>query len=157
MILGEFAVAKGCLARAQTLLNHTTNSPERGWVASTVGMFEGDRTRNEQYFNDALAIARQMSDVELELVTVSYLGASLVHAERTEEGMLLSTRRLLRSPATRSRLFVLEEVFCQLFSAREQPMTCAGRTSGFASATPTPRSGTFLRCRRSAGLTTAAC
>ena len=120
MILGEFAVAKGWLARAQTLLIHATDSSERGWVALDVGMFEGDRTRKEECFHDALAIARQLSDVELELVTLSYLGASLVHADRTEEGMLLLDEALAAVTGNEvDDFFVLEEVFCQLFSACE--------------------------------------
>ena len=120
MILGEFAVAQGWLARAQTLLVHTNDTSERGWVALDLGMFEGDRTRKEDYFHDALAVARQMSDVELELVTLSYLGASLVHADRTEEGMLLLDEALAAVTGNEvDDFFVLEEVFCQLFSACE--------------------------------------
>ena len=120
MILGEFAVAKGWLARAQTLLVHATDSSERGWVALDVGMFEGDRTRKESYFREALAVAREMGDVELELVTLSYLGASFVHADRTEEGMLLLDEALAAVTGNEvDDFFVLEEVFCQLFSACE--------------------------------------
>ena len=120
MVLGEFAVAKGWLARAQTLLARASDSSERGWVALDVGMFEDNRARKEDHFRDALIVAREFRDVELELVTLSYLGASLVHADRTEEGMLLLDESLAAVTGNEvDDFFVLEEVFCQLFSACE--------------------------------------
>jgi hypothetical protein len=54
MILGNGAVGSGWLARAQTLLGGASDSPEAGWVALDIGMFEGDRSRKVEHFREAL-------------------------------------------------------------------------------------------------------
>jgi DNA-binding CsgD family transcriptional regulator len=119
-IVGDRAVSGGWMARAQTLLADTAESSERGWVALNIGMFEGDRLRKEQCFLDALDVARGYEDTELELVTLAYLGASYVHADRTEEGMVLLDEALAAVAGDEVDDFaVLEEIFCQLFSACE--------------------------------------
>jgi DNA-binding NarL/FixJ family response regulator len=117
---GDRAVASGWLSRAQTLLAQTTDSPERGWVALNIAMFEGDRGRKEELFREALELARGSADTDLEFVTIAYLGASLVHADRTEEGMTLLDEALAAVAGSEVDDFlVLEEIFCQLFSACE--------------------------------------
>jgi len=116
------------LARASYLdLDFTTAieagtgaSPEQGWVALNLGMFEGDRTAKERYFHEALGAARRHGDTDLEFVTLAYLGASLVHDDRTEEGMVLLDEALAAVAGSEvDDFFVLEEIFCQLFSACE--------------------------------------
>lgn len=119
-IVGDRAVASGWLARAQTILADTVESPERGWVALNIGMFEGNRARKEEGFRQALGVARRLGDTDLEFVTLAYLGASLVHADRTEEGMMLLDESLAAVAGGEIDDFcVLEEIFCQLFSACE--------------------------------------
>ena len=118
-VVGDAAVMSGWLARAQTLLADV-ESPEGGWVALNRGMFEGDRARKELLFREALGVARRFGDTDLEFVTLAYLGASLVHADRTEEGMLLLDEALAAVAGSEVDDFcVLEEIFCQLFSACE--------------------------------------
>ena len=120
-IVGDRAVSGGWMARAQTLLAGEAESSEGGWVALNSGMFEGDRARKETRFRNALETARQFGDTELELVTLAYLGASLVHADRTEEGMMLLDEALAAVAGGEVDDFsVLEEIFCQLFSACER-------------------------------------
>jgi DNA-binding NarL/FixJ family response regulator len=119
-ILGDWAVGSGWLARAQTLLGDSADSPERGWVALNIGMFEPDRVRKEERFREALLAARSLGDTDLEFVTLAYLGASLVHGDRTEEGMMLLDEALAAVAGRDVEDFnVLEEIFCQLFSACE--------------------------------------
>ncbi len=119
-IVGDRAVAGGWLARSQSLLADTVDSPDAGWVALNLGMFEADRTRKETLFHQALAAARRRGDTDLEFVTLAYLGASLVHADRTEEGMLLLDEALAAVAGSDVDDFcALEEIFCQLFSACE--------------------------------------
>ena len=48
MIVGDFAVMRGWLARAASLLDGDPDSVEHGWVALNTGMFEGDRERKER-------------------------------------------------------------------------------------------------------------
>jgi tetratricopeptide (TPR) repeat protein len=118
-IVGNRAVSSGWLARAQTLLG-AADSVEAGWVGLNLGMFEGDRGRKEEHFRAALQAARRFGDADLEVVTLAYLGASLVHGDRIEEGMVLLDEALAAVLGSEvDDFFVLEEVFCQLFSACE--------------------------------------
>jgi DNA-binding CsgD family transcriptional regulator len=120
MVLGDGAVMSGWMARAQTLLGERDDTPEAGWVALNIGMFEGERARKEEQFRSALAIGRRLGDVDLEIVSLAYLGASLVHDDRTDEGMRLLDEALAAVAGAEVDSFqVLEEVFCQLFSACE--------------------------------------
>ena len=121
-IVGDGAVMSGWLARARTLLaaSGEAGTIEHGWVALNAGMFEGDRERKDAFYREALAVARRHGDTDLEFVALAYHGASLVHADRTEEGMLLLDEALAAVAGREVDDFtVLEEIFCQLFSACE--------------------------------------
>ncbi|MEY2477788.1 MAG: hypothetical protein QOG87_3103 [Actinomycetota bacterium] len=119
-IVGDWAVTSGWLARARTLLAGDAECPEAGWVSLNVGMFEGDRVQKEMLFREALELARRFGDSDLEFVTLAYLGASLVHADRTEEGMVLLDEALAAVAGSDVDDFtVLQEIFCQLFAACE--------------------------------------
>lgn len=119
-VVGNTAVANGWLARARRLLSEVPDSSEAGWVALNLGMFEPDRTRKERCYEEALLVARRTGDRELEFATLAYLGASRVHADRTEEGMVLLDEALAAVAGSEVDDFcVLEEIFCQLFSACE--------------------------------------
>ncbi len=119
-IRGDHAVSSGWRARAQTLLERVGETSERGWVALNVGMFEPDRAAKNERLREALANARAASDTALEVATLAYLGASLVHANEPGEGMQLLDEALAALAGDEVDDFcVLEEVFCQLFSACE--------------------------------------
>lgn len=119
-VVGDWAVSGGWMSRAQTLLAGAEDSVEAGWVSLHLGMFEPRRDVKEERFQDALTMARRYGDGDLEFVTLAYLGASLVHADRTEEGMLLLDEALAAAAGREVDDFgVLEEIFCQLFSACE--------------------------------------
>lgn len=120
MILGEPAIGRGWLARAQTLLSGAPDSRQAGWVALDLGMFEVDRAQKESLYREALDVARRFDDRQLELVTRAYLGASLVHGERTQQGMAMLDEALAAVVGGEVEDFcLLEEIFCQLFSACE--------------------------------------
>lgn len=119
-IVGDAAVMSGWLARAQTLLAGEIESPEAGWVFLNLGMFEGDSVQKEKRFRETLELARRFGDSDLEFVALAYLGASLVHVDRTEEGMVLLDEALAAVAGSDVDDFcVLQEIFCQLFSACE--------------------------------------
>lgn len=119
-VVGDGAVCAGWLARAVTLLNAARDSPEAGWVALQQGMFEGDRARKNAFFRDAIDAGRRFADLDLELSALAYLGASLVHVDRPEEGMVLLDEALAAVAGGEVDDFiVLQEIFCQLFSACE--------------------------------------
>ncbi|MEY2431046.1 MAG: hypothetical protein QOC92_771 [Acidimicrobiaceae bacterium] len=119
-VVGDWAVTSGWMARAQSLLAGDVECPEAGWVSLNAGMFEGDRVQKELLFRAALGLARRFGDSDLEFVTLAYLGASLVHADRTEEGMVLLDEALAAVAGSDVDDFcVLQEIFCQLFAACE--------------------------------------
>ena len=118
---GDWAIAGGWIARAKTLLVEQPDSSERGWVALTEGMFEPVRTRKEQHYADALLVGRSEGDAHLVFATLAYLGASLVYDDRVAEGMALLDEALAAVAGGEVDDFiVLEEIFCQLFSACER-------------------------------------
>ncbi|MEX0873737.1 MAG: LuxR C-terminal-related transcriptional regulator [Actinomycetota bacterium] len=117
---GDGAVMSGWMGRAQTLLEEVEDSSERGWIALNRGMFEGHRPTKERLFREAFEIARQHQDSDLEFTTLAYLGASLVHSDRTEEGMMLLDEALAAVAGGEVTYFSpLSEIFCQLLSACE--------------------------------------
>ena len=119
-IVGDLAVCMGWLARAQTLLPDVATSSETGWVSLTKGMFEADRARKNELFREALAVGRRLDDRELEFDALAYLGSSLVHMDRTEEGMMFLDEALAAVAGSEvDDFFVLEEIFCQMFAACE--------------------------------------
>jgi DNA-binding NarL/FixJ family response regulator len=119
-VVGDRAVMRGWFARAVSLLAEEGPCPETGWVALNQGMFESDRDAKERLFREALAHARQSGDAALEFSTLAYLGASLVHDDRIDEGMLLLDEALAAVAGREvDDICVVEEIFCQLFSACE--------------------------------------
>jgi DNA-binding CsgD family transcriptional regulator len=119
-IIGDRAVMQGWFARAVSLLADEGPCPETGWVALNQGMFESDQVVKEQHYRDALAHARETGDSSLEFATLAYLGASLVHNDRVDEGMLLLDEALAAVAGRDVDDFtVVEEIFCQLFAACE--------------------------------------
>jgi len=118
---GDWAIAGGWIARAKTLLVDQPDSSERGWVALTEGMFEETRAIKERHYARALDVGRTTSDAELVFCTLAYLGASLVHDDRVEEGMLLLDEALAAVAGGEVEDFIIvEEIFCQMFSACER-------------------------------------
>ncbi len=119
-IIGNGAVMQGWHARAKTLLEGVEPSSELGWFALSNGLFESDTSQREEQFREAIGIARRFDDSDLEFVTLAYLGATLVHDDRVEEGMLLLDEACAAVIGRDVDDFsVLEEIFCQLFSACE--------------------------------------
>ncbi|MGY1602307.1 LuxR C-terminal-related transcriptional regulator [Geodermatophilus sp. SYSU D00815] len=119
-MLDNRAVAAGWQARARTLLSEVPQEAEAGWVALDAAMFDPDRTRKEACLREALAAARRAGDADLECAALAYLGASMVHGDRIEAGMALLDEALAAVAGGEvDDFFVLEEIFCQLFSACE--------------------------------------
>jgi len=119
-IVGDTAVAAGWASRGLTLLADTPDSSEAGWIALNKGMIESGRARKNELFREALDAGRRLGDPELEFAALAYLGASLVQADRIEEGMLLLDEALAAVAGGDVDDFcVLEEIFCQLFAACE--------------------------------------
>ena len=119
-IVGDPAVMRGWFARAVSLLADEGPCAESGWVSLNQGMFEPDPKLKELRYREALALAREFDDSSLEFATLAYLGASLVHDDRTDEGMLLLDEALAAVAGRDVDDFaIVEEIFCQLFAACE--------------------------------------
>ena len=119
-VVGDRAVMSGWLGRARTLLGDAAGSLEGGWVSLDGARFEPDPVAQERRFRETLAVARRFADTDLECVTMSYLGATLVRADRTEEGMALLDEALAAVTGGEVDDFITaQEVFCQLFGACE--------------------------------------
>ena len=120
-IVGDGAVMSGWLARAQTLLGGRGGVARGGWVVAQRRHVRG-RPRPQ---GGSASARRSRSPAgsatpTSSCVTLAYLGASLVHADRTEEGMVLLDEALAAVAGSEVDDFiVLEEIFCQLFSACE--------------------------------------
>jgi DNA-binding NarL/FixJ family response regulator len=119
-ITGDAAVMGGWLARAKTLVAATGDCTERGWVALTAGMFEADRARKHAALREALEVGRSRGDADLEFTALAYLGASLVHDDRTDDGMAMLDEALAAVSGDEvDDISAVEEIFCQLFAACE--------------------------------------
>jgi len=117
-IIGDGAVMSGWDARAETL--GASDSSQAGWVLLGRARFETDRPVRNQRLRDAVASARQFGDAALELLSLAYLGASLVHGDETVEGMKLLDEALAGVTGGEVKdVQILQDVFCQLFSACE--------------------------------------
>ncbi len=117
---GDWAVASGWLARAKSLMGDESVSSERGWVALTEGMFCSLRQDKDLAFRKALEIGRQTGDTDLTFASLSYLGASLVHGDSADQGMVLLDEALAAVAGGEVEDFIIvEEIFCQLFAACE--------------------------------------
>jgi DNA-binding NarL/FixJ family response regulator len=118
---GDWAVASGWIARAKTLLGELPEGSEHGWVALTEGMFAESRLPKERAFLQAIRVGRESRVPDLELAATAYLGASMVHRDRVEEGMVLLDEALAAIAGGDVEDFIIiEEIFCQLFSACER-------------------------------------
>jgi len=120
-VVGDWAVASGWLARAQRLVDEVDDAAERGWVALTRGMFDEDRGVKERLLTEAIDVGRDAGDADLTFGALAYLGASYVHGDRTEEGMVLLDEAMAAVAGEEvDDPFIVEEIFCQLFSACER-------------------------------------
>ncbi len=117
---GNAAAMNGWIARAKALLNESEETSEYGWVAHTQGMFESDRSKRNEFLREAVAVGARFGDRDLEFTAKSYLGASLVHGDQVEEGMLMLDEACAAVSGREVENFhLLEEIFCQMFSACE--------------------------------------
>ena len=150
-VRGDWAVGSGWVRRAQRLLEADPGSAEAGWIALTLGMFEPNRALKEQHFAAAAEVAAKVADTDLMFAAMAYSGASLVHGDRVEEGMVLLDEALAATAGGEvDDLIVIEEIFCQLFSACEKAQD-VGRAEQWM------RAGESLAARRNLPAVSAYC
>jgi DNA-binding CsgD family transcriptional regulator len=85
--LGNRPAARGWLARCESLLAGVESGPLDGWLNVGRAMFTTDAARSREMLEQALACARDMGDVDLELCALAELGVVLVKLGEVEQGL----------------------------------------------------------------------
>jgi ATP/maltotriose-dependent transcriptional regulator MalT len=89
MSLGNFAASRGWLGRAASLVDEFDVGPLSALVLiarADLATETGRPDEAEQYSREALRIAREAGEIDLELCALSELGAALVELGRVDEG-----------------------------------------------------------------------
>jgi len=121
MLHGNFAAMTGWLARAQTLLDEEGHCAEAVWLELTRGRLAHDPTVMERHARQAIALAREFEERELETVGSSLVGLALVYALRVPDGMVLLDEAM--AAATGGELvsfWCISEVYCNTLLACER-------------------------------------
>jgi DNA-binding NarL/FixJ family response regulator len=88
---GEQPVARGWMQRARRLLEGNEESVERGWLAVWEAhialMLDHDPAAGEEFSARAVALGKQLGDIDLEMLGLAYHGFALVSLGRIAEGM----------------------------------------------------------------------
>lgn len=87
--LGNTAAAHGWLARTARLVEENQIGFLQGELTLLKAYVTEDARASEQWAREALACAKTMGDIDLELCSLSQLGASLVEQGRVTEGLAL--------------------------------------------------------------------
>ena len=115
-VQGSDAVARGWFARAERICGDLPRGAAHGWLA----LAETDRTPDpavmEPYAAEALALARDHDDADLEIRALARLGVAAVSAGRIDEGMDLFNEAMAAATGGEARsLDVLGETYCDMF------------------------------------------
>ena len=86
---GREAVAAGWLARARRLLERAGTVPEAGWLAIEEAKRADDPALAERHARDALALAGELADPDLECAALAQLGRAVVRQGRVDDGVAL--------------------------------------------------------------------
>lgn len=121
-VYGDWAVMNGWVSRAQTLLSDTDEgSAEHAWVQLFLAFSESDLETHEKALRQAVAAGRRLGDADLESDALSVLGQFLVQTGRIEEGLVLQDEALAAVCAGEVKdFFVVEGIFCGMFTSCEQ-------------------------------------
>ncbi len=120
-VLGDWAVERGWLARARTILADAgPNRPEHGWVLIITSFSEPDAAVRESLLRDAVAVGRRLDDPNVEFEALSYLGGLFVLTDRVEEGLTLLDEALAAACAGElTDVAAVDSMFCGFFWACE--------------------------------------
>ena len=120
-VLGDWAVQRGWLARARTILEEAgEDGPEHGWVLIIRAFTEPDPQQREALLRDAIATGRRLGDPDIEYEALSYLGGLFVMTDRAEEGLGFLDEALAAACAGELRdLATVDSIFCGFFWACE--------------------------------------
>jgi ATP/maltotriose-dependent transcriptional regulator MalT len=121
MLHGNFAAMTGWLARAQTLLDEEGHCPEAVWLELTRGRLAHDPAVMEEHARQAIALAREFGERELERVASSLVGLALVYGLRVTEGMVLLDEAMAAATGGELESFwCISEIYCNTLLACER-------------------------------------
>ena len=86
---GRDAESAGWLARARRLLADGGPSADHGWLAVEEAKRAGDLVEAERFAREALAIAHEIADADIECMALAQVGRALVLQGRVDEGIAL--------------------------------------------------------------------
>ena len=118
---GNFSVASGWMARAESVLEGVEECAAHGWLILDQAPFSRDAEERAKYAASALAIARRFGDADLEFEAIALLGESHVASGRAAEGMrFLDQAMAAVSAGEVASHGAIGEIYCRLLSACEQ-------------------------------------
>ena len=121
MLHGNFAAMTGWLARAQTLLDEEGHCAEAVWLELTRGRLAHEPAVMEEHARQAIALAREFGERELEIVASSLVGLALVYDLRVAEGMgLLDEAMAAATGGELENFWCISEVYCNTLLACER-------------------------------------
>jgi DNA-binding NarL/FixJ family response regulator len=117
---GNFAVASGWIARAESLLEGVEDCAAHGWLILDRAPLSRDSAEREQCAAAALVIARRFGDADLEFDALALLGETYVASGRVPEGMkLLDEAMAAVTGGEVAAHGAIGEICCRLLSACE--------------------------------------
>ena len=117
---GNYAVASGWIARAESLLEGVEECAAHGWLILDHAPFSRSPEERQKVAVSALAIARRFGDADLEFEAIALLGESHVALGRIDEGMkLLDEAMAAVAGGEIADHKAIGEIYCRLLSACE--------------------------------------
>ena len=115
---GRASAARGWLERAERALEGLEACAGRGWVAVERARHASNIEARLAHARDAMQIARDFADDDLEVFALSVLGRAEVSAGRREQGVRLLEEAMAAASAGRVRnVHTLAEAYCNLIMA----------------------------------------
>jgi DNA-binding CsgD family transcriptional regulator len=116
----NFAAAAGWLNRAERLLTDVQTGPESGWVHVARAYRLADLGQAERLTAQALDVAREAGDIDLELVALAQLGLIRVGGGDVEDGFALIDEAMVAALAgERTTLDTVVYTCCDMLNACE--------------------------------------
>ena len=117
---GNYTVASGWMARAESLLEGVEECAAHGWLILDRAPFSHSPEERQKVAASALAIARRFGDADLEFEAIALLGESHVALGRIDEGMkLLDEAMAAVAGGEIADHKAIGEIYCRLLSACE--------------------------------------
>ena len=115
---GNAPAANGWLQRAERLLDKAGPCSERGWFEQLRGKMTPDPAATARHSHQAVEIARQHRDADLEVWALSEEGRALVVMGRVDEGMAMLDEAVAAATAGDARdLLIVGNAYCNMLSA----------------------------------------